>query len=78
MLEIAKVIFSARSASICQRKTSKTSRWKIETKGGEQRGPPGGGRPKGRPTPPTALANGQLGEAPSRCPHPESTCILKL
>ena len=50
MLEIAKVIFSAGSASICQWKTSKTSRWKMETKAGEQRGPPGGGRPRvGRP-----------------------------
>ena len=78
MLEIAKVIFSARSASMCQRKTSKTSRWKMETKAGEQRGPPGGGCPwVGRP-PPTALANGQLGEAPSSCPHHESTCIFKL
>lgn len=32
----------------------------------------------GRHPPPTAVANRQLGEAPSRCPHPESTCIFKL
>ena len=66
MLEIAKVIFSARSASICQLKTSKTSRWKMEAKAREQGAHQGAAAPRvGRP-PPTALANGQLGKAPSR------------
>ena len=51
-------------------------RWRQKL--GSSRAHQGAAAPRvGRP-PPTALANGQLGEAPSRCPHPESTCIFKL